>query len=275
MEWTSCLYECQVIHHRTEPKTHRLEVNTFGFCLDLSELEDLAKHLPWFAHNRFGFYSFWDKDYAATNLAKTLQARLDDFVAPQVTQIHPQGLPTDRRWLVFTNVRTLGYLFNPVSFYWAVDAQHKPLAALVEVGNTFYETKLFHLDLDPIAHMATDETPKHFYVSPYLALTDRFRFRVGFPGEQVSIGVDTLTPDRELLLTAQLFGQRIPLTQANLVRMTWRYPWITAQVIAKIHWHALLLWLKGIPFHLKESHPEQQVDILNPHPSLHPATHLS
>jgi hypothetical protein len=27
-----------------------------------------------------------------------------------------------------------------------------------------------------------------------------------------------------------------------------------------IHWQALRLWLKGIPFHMKESHAEKQTD---------------
>jgi DUF1365 family protein len=30
-----------------------------------------------------------------------------------------------------------------------------------------------------------------------------------------------------------------------------RYPWVTGQVMARIHLQALRLWRKGVPFHRK------------------------
>ena len=48
---------------------------------------------------------------------------------------------------------------------------------------------------------------------------------------------------------ATLNLQRLPLTGASLARVLWRYPLMTAQVVAAIHWHALRLWLKHNPVH--------------------------
>ena len=43
--------------------------------------------------------------------------------------------------------------------------------------------------------------------------------------------------------------QRRPLDGRSLARVLWRYPAMTAQVVAAIHWQALRLWLKRNPVH--------------------------
>jgi DUF1365 family protein len=53
---------------------------------------------------------------------------------------------------------------------------------------------------------------------------------------------------------ATLTLQRRPLTGASLARVLWRYPLMTAQVVAAIHWQALRLWLKRNPVH---DHPSR------------------
>ena len=49
------------------------------------------------------------------------------------------------RVLLVTLPRVLGYLFNPVSFYFCYDPQGRPVASLAEVTNTFKEMKPFVL----------------------------------------------------------------------------------------------------------------------------------
>jgi len=47
---------------------------------------------------------------------------------------------------------------------------------------------------------------------------------------------------------AAFHGRRRNLTDAALARMALRYPLMTVKVVVGIHWEALRLWLKGIPY---------------------------
>jgi hypothetical protein len=185
--------------------------------------------------------------------------------------IASQGLPlpADTRVLLLTHCRVFGYIFNPVSFYFCLDAQDRPLCAVAEVGNTFGEQKPFLLGPEHFDGEGRFRriVPKHFYVSPFSALDLAFDFKLRVPGEQLDIHIDDRAGDRPVLLTA-LTGRRVPLTDANLARLTLKYPLVTLRVITLIHWHALKLWWKNVPWHRKAANPHLQQGVFNPHESL-------
>ena len=101
----------------------------------------------------------------------------------------------------------LGYIFNPVSFYFCFDADGAPLCAVVEVGNTFREKKLFLLREPAGENLFRLVAPKHFYVSPFSDLDLHFDFKLRVPGETLEIHIDDRAGDETLLLSA-LTGRR-------------------------------------------------------------------
>ena len=81
--------------------------------------------------------------------------------------------------------------------------------------------------------------------------------------------IDDLTDGRRTL-TSTLTGGRRELTSARLAWFTVKYPALTLRVITLIHWHALRLWLKRVPWFAKAARPADQRGLYRPHHSLSP-----
>jgi len=260
----SCLYECSVMHHRLAPKEHHFRYRIFLFALDLDELDAVAREVPLFSRNRSNLYAFRDRDHLtlAGGEAASTRENLITYLAQ-----HDIPFPADGRITLVTLPRVFGYIFNPVSFYFCHDATGAPLCAVVEVGNTFGEMKPYLLRELSGETAFRLLTPKHFYVSPFSSLDLAFDFKLRIPGEQLEIHIDDREGERRVLLSA-LTGKRAPLTTAQLAWFTLKYPLITLKVILLIHWHALLLWRRRLPWHRKTDRRDLQRDVLRPHASL-------
>jgi len=209
---------------------------------------------------------------------------------------------TAARVVLVTLPRIFGYLFIPVSFYFCYDRTGTPLAALAEVTNTFKEMKPYLLgpetrttppsalsalspplptpppsDLSTLNSQLSRRreaafhlrTPKHFYVSPFSDVDVAFDFTLRPPGENLSIQIDDYVGS-ERTLTSSLAGPRRALTAARLAWFTFKYPALTLRIIALIHWHAALLWLKRVPWFAKSARAADQRALYRPHASLAP-----
>lgn len=255
----SCLYECTVFHRRLAPKRHEFLYRAFYFLLDLDELGELDRSLRLFRVNRPGLYSFRDDDHISHGAATSRENILRYLGECGVTA--PVG-----RILLLTLPRVLGYVFNPISVFFCLDPEGNPLAAVAEVGNTFGEWKPYLVPLTPDGTFHL-RAVKHFYVSPFSDLDLEFDFRFDLPGERLRLLIDDYRGgEKELVST--LAGNRVTLSDANLLRFTLKYPFLTLKVILGIHWEAFRIWRKGITARRKEARLDLQRDIHRPHKSL-------
>ena len=147
---------------------------------------------------------------------------------------------------MLTQPRVLGYVFNPVTFYWCYRADGSLACMVAELNNTFGER------LPEVLRGAGPayEHEKHLHVSPFMGLDQSYEYAFAEPGEEVWARIHVREDDSRPL-TAVLRGRRRELTNASVARTLVRYPLMPARVFGLIHWQALRLWWKRVPFHRK------------------------
>jgi len=227
----------------------------------LDELDVLQSRTRLFGKSRFSLYSFNQSDHLpGTDEESSLPERVRQFarsagLAEEIFQIR-----------LLTNVRVLGYVFNPVSFFFCFSRAGEPIGCVAEVGNTFGEKKAYLLRYTGGGKFCHRQQ-KLFYVSPFTELDQDLVFDLSLPAEKLDLHVDTMD-GQTMVVSASVVGTRQPFTDANLSILSLRYPLAPARVLALIHLHALLLCLKKTPHHMKGESMEQQVAVMNPHDSL-------
>ncbi|MBS1953193.1 MAG: DUF1365 domain-containing protein [Cyanobacteria bacterium SZAS-4] len=256
---TSCLYESKITHQRLHPKRHRVKHSMFSFYLDLDELQQITKHSRLLAVNNFALYALFDRDHFDEGNTSLKQKVID-----HVESIHPRLQITHVH--VLTSLRFLNYVFNPITVFFCFDDAMKIKCAVAEVGNTFGEKKPY-LILSDGSSKLKDKQKKNFYISPFISLDADVVFDIDIPNQKLTFNIDTVE-NGQTVLAANMHGTKCELTDKNLLALTFKYPFVTFFVVGAIHFHALILWLKRVPFITKEANRHQQTGILRPHPSL-------
>ena len=158
--------------------------------------------------------------------------------------------------------RIFGYAFNPLSVYFCYRSDGTLAAVLYEVRNTFGERHSYLIAADaPAGPVLRQSCDKCFYVSPFMDMKLRYDFRVLDPAERVSVVVAASNAEGPVIV-ASLAGRRTPLSDAALLRLLLRMPFLTLKVIGAIHWHALRMWLKGFVLVPRPAPPARPVTLV-------------
>ncbi len=264
----SAVYIGKLAHARYKPKKHAFRYSVFMMYLDLDELPELAKRFKLFSLNRFNVFSFHDRDHFKFIHQTDERAQLiaQENVKYQAERYH--GLNTKEgialmlseagldftlgRVCVLTNPRVLGYVFNPVSFYYCFDQDGSFRALLSEVNNTHGDQKMYLYNIeDPQAEMFTTHQQKNFYISPFIDYDNELAWNFKLPDERLLMVIDTLE-DGEVELKATFSGERRDFSDRLLLWLNFRYPWLTLMIIFRIHYQALRLFAKKIRFRDKD-----------------------
>jgi len=245
-----------VRHERLRPTVHRFAYPSYFLMLPMRSLR--AAPCAALRRNAFGLISFFDRDHG-DGRADSL-AWLDDLlrregVADALGEVWLHCYP-----------RVLGYAFKPVSFWYCERIDRSLAAIVVEVNNTFGERHCYLLTGAEVAFGRVIEASKVFHVSPFCAVDGTYRFRfmqTGLhPQAERLRNADPRTVARidhhdahGPLIRTSVSGVLRPLTPARVRAAFFGMPLMTLGVIARIHWQAMKLWCKRVPFFSKPAPP--------------------
>jgi DUF1365 family protein len=241
----------KVMHARLRPRRNAFTYGVFFLRLPLSRIHATGAGL--FSINRWNLFSFHFADHGARDGSPP-----EPWIRALLKR---EGVHDAQGEIVLqTFPRVLGYVFNPVSFWLCHDRAGGLRAILCEVNNTFGERHnylLAALDGGPIRPGQTLGARKVFHVSPFCRIEGHYRFRFSECAGGCHVAIDYDCAGGTVLSTA-IWGQSAPLTKGNLVRAFVLYPWMTLGVIARIHWQALKLYLKGVRYVPKPLPPAEE-----------------
>lgn len=250
MSLTSRLYVGQVYHKRTKPASHVLRYSVFSLLLDLSEIDTISRRLWLFSRNRFNLLGFYDRDFG-----ESASEGLSDYVHRKLGDAGIPTMPT--RILLSCYPRVLGHVFNPLSLFYCLDEEDNCFAVIHEVHNTFGERHAYVLPVESMRHNVVESdgggewiqqrVEKALFVSPFARMGMHYEFRLNEPDERQVI-VIRASDDDGLVITASYVASRKLLNASQLFKVFLRIPFLGAKVVGGIHWEALKLWVKGVPY---------------------------
>jgi DUF1365 family protein len=246
----SAIYRGDVRHRRLRPRRHAFRFRLFMMYLDLDELPTLFAGRLFWSSSRPALAWFRRADYLGP-----ANVPLDDAVRNLVDArlgFRPAG-PIR----LLTHLRYLGFIMNPVSFYYCFDAAGERVEAIVaEITNTPWGERHSYV-LDGRTETAGAEGTPHrfaktFHVSPFMPMNQGYVWRFGPPAQRLGIRMESTDEDGRIF-EASMMLERQELTGRSLAGVLLRYPFMTAVVGLGIYWHALRLMLKRVPFHVHPS----------------------
>ena len=238
----------QVRHRRLRPSEHAFAYPTYFFMLPMRGLRE-QPHTA-LRRNRFGWLSFHDADHGAGG--PDALAWLDTLLDAE--GVFAAGAPRGEVWL-HCYPRVLGYVFKPVSFWYCHRADGTLAAVLAEVNNTFGERHCYLLAGGDVGFGRELQARKVFHVSPFCDVQGGYRFRFMRTADRTVARVDH-DDDAGPLLQTSVSGRLEPMTPAALRRAFFGMPLMTLGVLLRIHWHAIQLWGKRVPFFSKPAPPQ-------------------
>ncbi len=239
------LYTGTLRHRRFRPRAHAFSYGVFMAWLDVDRIPEVMQRSRWTGLNRFNWASYDDRDHLG-DPALSLRHRVTADAAEQSVVL------TEGPIYVLTNLRYLGYCFNPISFFFCYDAQGAVQAVLAEVNSTFGEQHRYWLwarNRQPASEAFRYRCAKRMHVSPFMPMNLDYEFVLSPPGPSLVAHMATLeqNPGAPPLFDATLTLAHQPWTPRAIRIALLQHPWMTVKVIASIHWQALRLLLKGLP----------------------------
>ncbi|MCY4301594.1 MAG: DUF1365 domain-containing protein [Aestuariivita sp.] len=230
--------------------------NAFRYSIDyvLMDAEAPLTFPFLFRRNRLGLCALFDVDYGGLPGKGSGAAWVRSV-------FHRFQLPEPDRILLFGQPRFWNHVFNPVSFWFCLNAEDDLTSVIAEVTNTFGERHSYlcrHTDGRTILSHDRLSAKKIHYVSPFQKVEGDYEFRFDVREDRVGVWID-YSDNGTGGVFATLTGRAQKMTNRSILRALIRRPFGSRRVLALIHWQALRLWWKGERYRTRPGLPSSDV----------------
>jgi DUF1365 family protein len=224
------LYKANIFHKRYHPRVNKFNYGGYYIKFSVDHIDQLRG--PIFGVNSFNLFSFYESDHGYKDIRSLRQWAEDILTAG--------GLERPDEIYLQTFPRILGYVFNPVSF-WYCYKKGKQIAIICEVNNTFGESHNYLLNKNKMG------LPKEFHVSPFYPVEGHYEFDFS----KNDMAVINYFQGSQLELVTYIKGDEVKWSLTSLIKLFISYPLYTFMVVFLIHYQALKLFFKKCKFYTK------------------------
>ena len=251
----SSLYWGRVTHHRFAPKVRRFSYRVVMFEVFLDEIDELVANNPRLRLE--GAVTGTDVRTRASNLAPgNFVLRRRDFLpdyegsleqGARAMYLELTGEPVPGRIAMLTNLRSLGWNFNPITLYFFFDADHI-VRTVAEVTNTPWNERHLYL-LGPVG---TTLFSKAHHVSPFLEMDGTYELTYSRPADTFTLSMTLFDLAREghgpRRFCASMSLVRRRLSPPELDKAARSFPDMALRVSLRIYLQAARIVMKRIRY---------------------------
>ncbi|WP_088332132.1 DUF1365 domain-containing protein [Lacimicrobium sp. SS2-24] len=238
----SAIYSGTVWHHRHRPKKHSFSYFIHLFWLDLQEQDDLET-VRGLSVKKWAPVTFRRSDYLSDPSQPLHQEALNKMSALA-------GQTLEGKVYLLGQLRLFGLYFSPVNFYYLQQSDGSFSHLLAEVSNTpWNERHCYLVDLNN-----PQTTEKAFHVSPFNPMEMHYHWQVTQPDEVLNLSIRCDTDQRHFDAGIRL--RKKSLNSKTLFRVM--LSTMTLKTLAGIYWHALKLFIKGVPVYSHTAKDKEQ-----------------
>jgi DUF1365 family protein len=245
------VYEGTARHRRLTPRVREFSPRLFLAYLDVDALPGSLDPFPGWSARRRAVVRFRRRDFFDGQ-----PGPLGDAIRELVEE--RLGRRPDGSIHLLAQLRTFGWLFNPLTVYYCWRADGRGLDALVlEVTNTPWGERHWYV-IDARADTGPHVTPKGMYVSPFLPMDMEYHVSWTAPGDTLRLQIGVVRSG-ETMFTAGLALRRRVLDRRNALAVLLRHPAQPLRVSLAIYRQAAALFFARLPVYRHPSRPAQEI----------------
>ncbi len=243
----SVIFVGDVRHRRFTPKKHELNYSLFMPCIDLDDWTALSEKVWGLGDKWWHWARFRREDYLG-------QGELKLAVQDKVFEL--TGNRIEGKVLAVIHLRYLGIYFSPVNFYYLYDLDGQWRYLLAEVSNTpWNERHYYAIPAKKGVESRNWQHDKAFHVSPFNPVDQQYQWKLKPITNSLMVHLECHREHKVFDATMAMKAREF--SSNTLLWLLVKTPVMAVKVTLGIYWHALKLWLKGVPIY---DHPKNKME---------------